>query len=84
MYKTLQKETRVNTAEGDQCQYGHETKSFVLGRKRTRWMANSSRVFQEVDKKRQGRRGRCSRPQPGSHNICSAEVARMAAMYSEL
>ena len=50
-------------------------------RKPTRWLSNSNKVLQELDRRCRGGGGNCSRRAGGTHALCRGMVARRAATY---
>ena len=69
----------VDTAWGDQCQYGQAAGGTEPVKKPTRWMSNSPELLRCLDQKCSGRRGLCSSGRP--HAPCSGAAARRAAEY---
>ena len=65
----------------DQCQLGQETEGGDPIRKPTGFMSNSPCILGHLDRKCNGRRGLCSRPKGGEHQLCNGKVARRAAIF---
>ncbi len=65
----------------DQCQYGQEAGDGAPVLKPTRWMSNSRHLLDELSARCKGPRGTCTRKPGRPHKLCSAEVAKAAAIY---
>ena len=65
----------------DQCQLGQETEGGDPIRKPTGFMSNSPCILGHLDRRCNGRRGLCSRPKGGEHQLCNGKVARRASIF---
>ena len=65
----------------DPCQYGQATVDGQPIQKATKWMSNSPRILQMLQKRCSGRGGSCSRPRGGQHQHVSGRVCRKSQEY---
>ena len=73
----------VQRIRADQCMHGQESDAGNPIRKPTGFMSNASYLLEALNRKCFGRRGLCSRPEGGTHQVCLGKVARRAAIFSE-
>ena len=77
----LLRTTNAAQVVGDQCQYGQETAEGCPIKKPTRWLSNSPKILEALEKRCSGRTGECSRAGGGNHVPTSGKIAREAAVY---
>ena len=65
----------------DQCQFGQVTREGGPVKKPTRWMSNSPKILEALNKRCTGKDGKCSRRAGGVHKLCAGRVAREAQEY---
>ena len=78
--EVLQK-SGVARVTADQCQLGQQTEEGEPIRKPTGFMSNCPEILRMLHRRCTGRRGVCSRPRGGSHQLCHGKVARRAAIF---
>ena len=65
----------------DQCQYGQQTPEGEPMKKPTTLMSNAPELLKAMNKRCDGRGGRCSRARGGAHATVSGRLARLSAVY---
>ena len=73
----------VRRIRADQCMHGQESDAGNPIRKPTGFMSNSTHLLEALNKRCFGRKGLCSRPGGGTHELCLSKVARRAAIFSD-
>ena len=79
--QTIMAQDGVDVSIIDQCQYGQATVDGQPIQKATKWMSNSPRILQMLQKRCSGRGGSCSRPRGGQHQHVSGRVCRKSQEY---
>ena len=73
--------TGVSRITADQCQLGQQAENGQPIMKQTGFMSNCADILSRLEKRCTGRRGLCSRPGGGTHQLCNGKTARRAAIF---
>ena len=73
--------TGVSRITADQCQLGQQAENGQPIMKQTGFMSNCADILDRLEKRCTGRRGLCSRPGGGTHQLCNGKTARRAAIF---
>ena len=65
----------------DQAQLGQEAENGEPVRKPTGFMSNCEDILEQLNRRCKGKKGQCSRPKGGTHQLCNGKTARRAAIF---
>ena len=65
----------------DQCQLGQKAENGEPIRKPTGFMRNCEDILEQLNRRCKGKKGQCSRPEGGTHQLCTGKTARRAARF---
>ena len=66
----------------DQCQLGQEAEDGEPVRKPTGVKSNCEDILEQLNRRCKGKKGQCSRPKGGTHQLCNSKTARRAAIFN--